>query len=205
MYFPKSQTQTGLYTNGNEYTVLGSNKPYVGPYWKVSTGRFFSGQSPQDPSSQQLVPWTPEASIIVAPEFGTDVDIRTQVSGDSEVYRQLKGLTFTDLLRQAPQGGDVPPTESDYSVGEYRRYFCKKANELIYLELDKVVFEKLTRRDPTIVWELYPAFDIPWLLVGEAQNVFNVNKRITDLVIKQKNLIGFAQFLKNDYLKYYRG
>jgi hypothetical protein len=200
-YYPKSQVRTGLYTN-NEYTLAASGEGYQGDYWITSRGEAYTGKSPLDPSARLLVKAPPRDQTGYA--IGG--------VGQDEVQTQIMNSTYANLKNYDLQNPPSPPianpnfpTQNDYTVGEFRRYFCKKANDVVYLELNKDTFEKLGRRDPTILWELYPAFDIPWLLVGEAENVFNVNRRITELLIKQKNLIGFAQFLKNDYLKYYKG
>ena len=55
MYYPKSQIQTDLYTTGGEYVFLSTKEQYIGFYWKTSSGKFFSGKTPQDPSTQELI------------------------------------------------------------------------------------------------------------------------------------------------------
>ena len=56
MYFPKSQIKTDLYTNGEEFTILKSNTPYVGSYYSVSSGKFYTGKNPNDGGNFELVP-----------------------------------------------------------------------------------------------------------------------------------------------------
>ena len=36
MYYPKSQITTDLYTDGQEFQVVGTSIPYIGDYYKVS-------------------------------------------------------------------------------------------------------------------------------------------------------------------------
>ena len=45
MYFPKSQIQTNLYSNG-ELTVKATKKIYTGYYWSTSNGTCYAGRTP---------------------------------------------------------------------------------------------------------------------------------------------------------------
>ncbi len=91
MYFPKNKIKTGLYTNGNEYVIKSSGANYVGPYWKTSSGKYFTGTSPNNTPVQELTlltsPTPPPPGIPVETIF---------------------------------------PTESDYELGEFTRYFTKR-------------------------------------------------------------------------------
>ena len=44
MYYPKSQVKTGLYTNGNEYALITTQKEYVGYYFETSSGKKYTGK-----------------------------------------------------------------------------------------------------------------------------------------------------------------
>ena len=55
MYFPKSQVKTNLYTNGGEYSFVGSTNPYRGYYYQTSDSRYFSGRTPNESPSIELV------------------------------------------------------------------------------------------------------------------------------------------------------
>ena len=43
MYFPKSQITPNLYTNGKEFAYVNNKQEYIGYYFKVSTGKYFTG------------------------------------------------------------------------------------------------------------------------------------------------------------------
>ena len=45
MYYPKSQIQTNLYSNG-DLMVLSTKEAYTGYYWTTSGGRSYSGRTP---------------------------------------------------------------------------------------------------------------------------------------------------------------
>lgn len=54
MYYPSSQIKTNLYTNGTELVVKSTNEKYIGFYFKTSDGKYFSGKTPDDKTSQEL-------------------------------------------------------------------------------------------------------------------------------------------------------
>ena len=95
------------------------------------------------------------------------------------------------------------PTEQDYQNGTFPRYFCKKANELIYIEISKDTFDKLTNQDPKIYWQLYVPFQINWKLTGSQEDVFRVNRNIVEIAINKNKLYKFDDYLKKDYLKFW--
>jgi hypothetical protein len=93
---------------------------------------------------------------------------------------------------------------NDYQIGEYRRYFCKKTNEIIYLEINKDTYDKLVGKDSKILYQLYQPFNLPWQLTGDKSQVFIINKNITELTSKQQKLPMLSEYLKNDFTKYYK-
>jgi len=222
MYYPKSQVQTGFYANQGEYVIAQTLEPYVGPYWKTSKGQIFSGESPNDstsqlldideaeprPNLQSLLQLEIEAGISQPFKEGQDdLIIDTQPSVNlNAIYAALVGDPIDPYSTpQLPQSNTLPPTEQDYTVGEFRRYFCKKFNEEVYIETDKPTYDRVVAKDRTIEWELFLPFDLPWQLTGERAQVESTNRNLVNLTSQRKKLQKFAQFLKNDYLKYYRG
>ena len=96
------------------------------------------------------------------------------------------------------------PTQNDYNVGEFVRYFCKKANELKYLEISKDNYFDLVNRNPQYDYALYLPFYIHWQLTGNKEQVYNTNKNMVQLTMQRQNLYQFDKFLKEDYLKFYK-
>jgi hypothetical protein len=95
------------------------------------------------------------------------------------------------------------PTQQDYQIGEYRRYFCIKTNEIIYIEINQNTFDKLVSKSQDILWSLYQPFDIPWNLTGTKEQVATVNRNIVLLTMKNLLLPQFDAYLKFDFTKYY--
>ena len=48
MYFPLNQITTNLDTNGEEYYIVSTNKPYVGKFFRTSKGESYTGATPND-------------------------------------------------------------------------------------------------------------------------------------------------------------
>ena len=43
-------------SHGGEFVFASNNKEYKGYYYKISKGKFYSGKSPDDPTTQLLLP-----------------------------------------------------------------------------------------------------------------------------------------------------
>lgn len=202
MYYPKSQITPNLYTNGSEFVYASNLSPYKGYYFKTSKGEYFTGRNQSDlpniPLLQQQIPTTNQ----------TQQPNQTNQSFISQDYDKnvLTYITLTNpnLSSIIPTYSPVLPTTQDYKNGEFRRYFCKKTNELIYVEIDLDTYTKLLVKDTTIEYALYIPFNIPWTLIGDKQKVAQTNKNIVELTIKRQKLYKFDEYLKQDYLKYYQ-
>ena len=197
MYYPKSQIQTGLFTNGDDYVIASTGQSYTGPYWRTSQGETFTGQGPSSPTPQRLAPTRPDIQKQITQEVGNADTFYTE---QGAIYQKLE-----QIGPKLPIATIVLPTDADYTVGEYRRFFYKKNNELLYGEIDQNTYTQLSQRNRNIMWQLYYSFEIPWTLVGEREQVFRTNRNIVQLISEKNNLQRFGDFLKNDYLKYYKG
>ena len=56
MYYPKNKIQTNLFTSGGEFMFPSDRKEYQGKYWTTYLGETFSGEGPDDSTSQTLIP-----------------------------------------------------------------------------------------------------------------------------------------------------
>jgi len=196
-YYPKSQIKTNLYTNGGELVYALNLEPYKGYYYQTSDGKYFSGQTPNTPASQELILDTLAQS---SPRVETPLSY-VNYTQDSLNYINIINPNLSPI--QIPVYIPTLPTQQDYQIGTFRRYFCKKTNEIIYIEINKNTFDKLISKDPQILWQLYFPFDLLWTLTGDKQQVAKTNRNITLLAQQQFNLPKLNLYLKEDYLKYY--
>ena len=195
MYYPLSQVTPNLYTNGSEFQIASTGEAYKGYYFTVSTGQKFTGRNQNDSPVLELIPAIIETNEIFntqLPEVTTlrNIEYNNVIPAPSKiVYKPIYNPNV--------------PTQQDYQIGEYRRYFCKKTNEIIYIEINQNTFDKLVAQSQDILWSLYQPFDIPWNLTGTKEQVATVNRNIVLLTMKNLSLPQFDAYLKFDFTKYY--
>jgi hypothetical protein len=200
MYYPKSQITTNLSTNGKEFQVVGTDEYYIGSYFKTSDGRFYTGKTPQDGNNKLLIqnpindPNNPILSI------NSDTNYFTNSLPPSYLNVSKSKL----ILSPPPQGNIVFPTEEDYETGEYQRYFLKHNINNIYLEVNQSTYNNFFNLNPSVQYQLYTAIQISWILVGKPIEVYEINRNIALLYEKENKIMGFSNFFKGRYLKYYR-
>ena len=202
-YYPKSQVKTNLYANLGEYLIASTKAPYQGPYWKNSKGEFFTGKTPSDTPYQKLIPTFDPVNELISPVSENSI---SEVVTTDVGYTLSRGIEAGNVLnyQALPNYISNPPTKQDYQNGEFRRYFVKKANEVIYLEIDKTTYDNIVGKNPQYLWPLYIPFNLPWQLIGDKEQVARTNKNIVELTSQRLRLPKFGDYLNNDYLKYYR-
>lgn len=212
-YYPKSQIKTNLYTNGVSPVLynIEDQSLYVGYYHQLSNGKFFSGKTPQDLPVVELV--TSTLDSFPSP-FGLNSPPVYPVSttDGTQIYVEYPNNFNT---REYPKFGDNPPTNvpfynpmlptpQDYQIGEFRRYFCKKTNEIKYIEIDKKTYDSLVSKSPSIEFSLYLPFYLDWQLTGVEEQVARVNKNNAELTAQRLKLPGLLEYLRFDFTKYYK-
>jgi hypothetical protein len=201
MYYPLSQITTNLNTNGGEFVYANNLQNYKGDYYKTSKGEYFTGKTPQDGLNELLIIKSMEGNI----EFIPQNDIISYINtGDFEVNNYLNITSQSPIASSIPTYSATLPTLQDYQNTEFRRYFCKKTNEIIYLEISKETYDKLVAQDSQIEYSLYIPFYLPWQLTGEREQVYKTNKNITELASVRQNLPMLSEYLKMDFSKYYK-
>ena len=210
MYFPKSQITPNLYTNGSEFFLNGES--YTGYYFKTSKGKYFTGKNTSDLPNTQIFKIT-NLSFDLTPANGNGNFIQFADNYDGYTFNtQLQhpenNFIYNSLNPQKqyitlPYYNPVLPTQQDYQNEEFQRYFCKKTNEIQYIEINLDQFTKLKAQDPQILYQLYQPFTISWILIGNKDQVAKTNKNIVELASFRQKLPRFGDYLKFDYLKYY--
>lgn len=204
MYYPKSQITPNLYTNGDEFIYADNKQQYIGFYFALSTGKYFTGRNQDDRPNQELITISLENNTSInnsiTPNNFTINTPYSIISIDYDIITQNRYQNKTITPTYNPE----LPTDQDYQNGEFRRLFCKKSNELQYIEINEETYTKLLAKDPQILWQLYIPFNISWQLTGDKQQVAKTNKNIVELTSKRLQLFRFNEYLKLDYIKYYK-
>ena len=218
-YYPKSQIITNLYTDGGEFILSTTGENYIGDYYSTSNGVSYTGKNPKDGESIPILrpslftsnenitsdASTPGSDIIVlSTNINPNVDIGDNNYKLVEDYLKLP-ISSKQSKRKIPQNFYPQPTESDYQFKEFQRYFCKKNNELIYIEINAETYRKLSSNNSNIASEMYTPFQITWTISGEERKVFNINKRVVSTFERNnRSLYGFSAYFKNNFTQFFK-
>jgi hypothetical protein len=193
-FYPKSQIQQNLYTNGNEYILSTTKEEYKGYYYEISSGKRYTGKSPNDAPNILLNPIVSPSAIPV------NTNIPTITTDTFNVYSILnKPLPE----RTIPQFQQTIPTQKDQQLGVFSRYFCKKTNEIKYIEINQTTFNQLQSKSPQIAWDLYQPVSTLWYIKGDREKVYTTNKNLIKLIEDSQKWSGFTQYFKEDFSKYF--
>ena len=206
MYYPLSQIRTNLFTNGGEYLIESTLENYIGFYWKTSQETFFTGKTPQSLSNPQKLVSVHKAKPTPTnplPYQPTPNPVLNSIYSPSNfLITQYPKYSFID--RYSPSYVLPHPTTQEYQQGYFTRYFCKKSNEFVYLEIDKDTYDKLKNKDPKILYQLYVPFTLKWQLVGDKEKVYNTNKNIIELVMRDQKMYLLNRYLKENYTQFWK-
>ena len=216
-YVPLNRIKTGLYTSGEEYIRVDTGEYYAGVYYELYDGTKFTGESPNDNTSIELISQeasdytTSEAVLEVSPilplgNFDADPTIVEPVIPQNvNNYRISKLQNPGDTYKlKLPEPFIPKPTPEDYTVTEFRRYFVKKQNEYSFTEINQQTFEKLVTRNSQYYWQAFNPAQIPWKISGKRSEVERVNRNMVKLAEQRFKVPGLSKYLQEDYLKYYR-
>ena len=190
MYYPKSQIKPNLYTNGGEFILSTTRENYKGNYYKISSGKSYSGKNTTD---------NPNIFLLPIPH-----DPNEEFVGVGE--RKNMPITFDISYNQTPQNiryipiyNKTYPTDQQIQQGEYTRYFCKKNNELIYIEIDNPTYQLLKNKSSTIAWDLYTPTTISWKIGNFERQSYPQNQSAVLSIEQNLKWYGFSQYFKGNF------
>ena len=217
-YYPKSQIQINLSTNGGEYIIEQTGQSYQGSYYKTSTNEYFTGGTPESGGNLKLIPTeffegnilgvdSPlESSNKLLYVEGYDGDLPFITPNSSENNGTYNLLTLGPSLppvKSIPFYLSPTPTSNDYKIGEFQRYFLKRTNNLIYIEIDFTQFQQYINQDPLVTFNLFTPLSLPWNLVGDEKQVYQSNKNIVELTSIENKWYNFSSYFEKDFSKYH--
>jgi len=187
-YLPKSQIQANLYTGGKEYTLSTTGEVYTGYYYKISSGQKYTGKSPFNGSSILLLEFIDSSNQSHIGANKNPLEVDTEV-----IYPNNIGPNELFL----PQYNTPLPTSDDYKRGIFTRYFCKKNNENKYLEVDQITYNKLTLKDPSILWSLYSPFSLQWKISTSESLNSSYNQSSVLKLENSGDYRGFSSYIRS--------
>ena len=145
MYYPKSQIVENLYTNGDEYMISFTSKPYKGYYYQVSNNQRFTGKNPNDKPNNVLVPIRDDV------DYGNDLE-ETQNTYWAPSYKFLQKQQGIKIGRapQSPKQIIPQPTSQDYNNGFFNRYFLYNFTQRTTKETNQQTYQQLEVQNTAI-------------------------------------------------------
>ncbi len=205
MYFPKSKIIPDQYTNGGELAYKKSGTSYEGSYHILANGSVFTGKNPNDGVPQELV-FTPAYNKPVGTQ---DNSFKISPTSLAKLYDFTASKLPYDKIR-LPQTKEYPPTsllEPQYvkPVPQYPsfiRYFVKRANNSLFVELDKPQYDKFAGNDKNYNWASYIPFQLFWTTAGETpERISQINRNMVTLAEQRQNLTGLSLYI-TDYTEF---
>jgi hypothetical protein len=200
MYYPKNQIQTGFYSNGT-LAELATTKPYTGPYFNTSDGKSFSGKEPNDGPNLELIPLpNPTIKRKPTPAFDEGDELGNQdprFLPYNSRYSNIIGASRNEVP-YSPISYYPILTQDDINNGEFTRYFVKKSNQNLYIEISASNF------NDSLSSSLYLQVPLIWVISGEKENVRQINAKQIGFVEKNLQINGLGKFLKFNYLQFYQ-
>ena len=202
MYFPLSQITTNLYTTGEELFTFSDGQPYEGFYFKTATGKFYTGKTPNDGPNLLLLPASEERE--------KDAEVGDAGAYDSSANFNIlppeykSASSVPDNIGQPPTSSVIYPTEEDYEVEEFQRYFLKKNNNYLYKEIDYKTFSQYKNQDPQVQYFTYQPLTLTWNIKGKVIETYRLNKNIVEGVQTNEGWEGFVNWFKFKFAKFYK-
>ena len=208
MYFPSSQVELNLISNG-ELVYKTNKKPYHGTYFSTSTGKYYVG-SPNETVLIELIP----LSVVAAksdplaesdPSFVQNNTVGSEFSSpdarfesfNSEIYSLLTKAPITPPVIESPSFYSYRPSPDEISIGYSMRFFAKKVDEIIYIEISNDTYNNFIEKSPKVAFNLYEVQPLVWYLTSPGELSVDESNLINVLEFEEKvNWKNFSKYLK---------
>ena len=157
MYLPSFKYKGNLITEGDEYSIEGSDQPYAGKYFLTDTGEYFTGNKPGDGPNQRLLPYIKP----VGGANSTRIE-RYDLVRQKEAETQLKDTLPVPLYYPKPGTG-----------ASFERYFAiDKTNQRV-VEVSKDTYLSMKSKEPKYYYPKYNLKTLTWSLTNVSENRIN--------------------------------
>ena len=186
-YIPKSKIKKST-TLGGVFLTKKEKTNYKGDYFETSNGLYYAGHNNLD-LSQELIKVKNDNKVI-----------KPRSTEKNVVKYNVYKSDIANFLSQTviPPSNKEKPTEKDYTRGYFTRYFCKKINDQLYIEINKDTFTKLRTKTKDFDSNLYEPGKITWHLTG---NVFKLNTIVLQRNSRNFPNISYLFLILNEHQK----
>jgi len=143
--------------------------------------------------------------------FLTPTSLEDQINDTGKNEWDIDYITLNNNINkplpsppQPPKSYFPLPTTSDYEYGEIFRFFIKKINSPIFIEIEEKYYFKILNKQAETPYQLYTPFSIPWEVSGDRNKVYNTNKNTVERIEKQQQLWGLKSYFKDRYTQFYK-
>lgn len=186
LYYPDSQVEKGLYTEGLQWMTLEDWKEYKGYYHRYITGETFTGYEWNPKTSKKLVTYKKRSD-----SFFEYIDKKNYIKIDGQKQEIVGGGTIHANRYRAPRAIKRKTTDKELLKGVMDRHFVYKRNEpnRVFFEISEGQSKLYYANNAGINESLYGLLDFKWKLDGPEYDVyenelliepgvFDTNKRI---------------------------
>ena len=197
-YIPEHRFQGDLYSNLGNFVILKTNTPYQGLYHKLSSGKYFTGATPYNNISQELVPIddVSPSSLFNNQPVLTLGGLGYPNRVNTENYFRLFNVN-KDLVYFIPQPQNPILSPQDYTNGTFIRYLLYNTFTKNYIEVNQDTYNNISSKNPE--WDYFPyiAFTLPWRISGTKEEIIQTNTKMVVVVIQENNLPSLSLYLVN--------
>jgi len=210
MYYPKSQITTNLFTNGNEFTIASTGEIYTGPYYVTSNGDAYSNKSPNDKPTQKLSKISVSNTLENPKLEAASSQFSPSDDDNRNSYYEIQKGGIYSVVPDEPTAPSPPkplspkPTDEEYELGEFTRYFGYKNSTQQTVETNKFNFDSLRDQSSLIQYELFTPISLTWMISGNKEKCAKTNFNLVRLKQTKEKLPGFSKYFEGKYDKYFK-
>jgi len=196
MYYPKSKIIVDQYTAGEELVYLKTDIFYQGYYYVVADGRIYTGKNPNDGISKELqaIPTYKQRKTDNVEASTLNIQDLSEAEPSNLEYDQIRRKTN----KQPAAKSLIEPQYSlpNVSYPSFIRYFAKRTNGSVFIEINKDTYNKLANKDRLYNWPAYTVFTLPWT-TGQASRaeIEAINRKIVYSTEQSQKLYGLSQYI----------
>ncbi len=170
IYYPDSQIEKNLFTQGREWMLLENWSEYRGPYHRYITGETFTGADWNIKTSKKLVRYRERTET-----FFEYVDTKNYINKDGNKIPIISSAVFNVSRYRAPRAVKRKASDQDLAKGYMTRYFIYKRNEpnRVFFEISEEQSKTYTSSYSGINKNLYDLVEFKWKLDGPEYDVYN--------------------------------
>jgi hypothetical protein len=217
MYIPQNRIITNQFAYSGQFIYKNSQKPYSGYYWKSYDGSYYTGKTPNEKPNDEIEPInqtsnnttnnsTSQIAVTEIPSYYSQLNVGSYSDTLISEYTSIKKINInTDTSKQVPNSYFPKPSQDDYNIGSFTRYFLAKINENTWIEVDSPTYNAISSQSNSWLWELFIPVSLTWTLTGNDElSVYKINQKIVVLTEQRLKRKGLALFLKLNFAQFFQ-